>query len=226
MRQVIFSGFALFTLLSALGTAGCTTTSTQLVDDGTNFVDASYAAPIPTAKPDEPTLAVANAMEEPVLQEGEIEASEFQDGEMQAESFVAALNPVAGIRAFPGGSRERECLMRAMYFESNRSSKEGLLAVGTVVMNRVSSGNYPNSVCGVVGQKRQFASGVMSRRVQGNTADLAALADAILKGKRHPSVKKAMHFHQAGLKFHYGNMHYVLTAGGNSFYEKRSRRRR
>ncbi len=56
-------------------------------------------------------------------------------------------------------------------------------------------------------------------------AGLAALADAILSGKRHPKVGKAMHFHQAGLKFHYGNMHYVLNAGGNSFYEKRSRRR-
>ncbi|MDD9332228.1 MAG: cell wall hydrolase, partial [Bartonella sp.] len=32
---------------------------------------------------------------------------------------------------------ERQCLMRAMYFESNRSSREGMIAVGTVVMNRV-----------------------------------------------------------------------------------------
>ena len=28
-------------------------------------------------------------------------------------------------------------------------------------------------------------------------------------------------FHQAGLTFPYSNMHYVLEAGGNAFYERR-----
>ena len=46
----------------------------------------------------------------------------------------------------------RQCLMRAMYFESNRSSTEGMLAVGTVVMNRLQQPGYPKSICGVVGQ--------------------------------------------------------------------------
>src|SRR5690606_13334803 len=36
--------------------------------------------------------------------------------------------------------KERECLARAMFFESRRSSRDGLVAVGTVVMNRVDSG--------------------------------------------------------------------------------------
>jgi spore germination cell wall hydrolase CwlJ-like protein len=141
-------------------------------------------------------------------------------------SYAAdALPDAVSAKAFAGGNRERECLMRAMYFESNRSSRDGLLAVGSVVMNRLQSGRYAASVCGVVGQHRQFAPGVLSRRMQGDTSDLADLAQAILAGKRHPKVGKAMHFHQAGLKFNYGNMHYVLVAGGNSFYEKRSRRR-
>ena len=122
--------------------------------------------------------------------------------------------------------RDRECLMRAMYFESNRSSRDGELAVGTVVMHRIKSGIYPNTVCGVVGQNRQFAPGVMSRRMQGDTTDLAKLADAILGGLRHPKIfDRVMFFHTAGLKFPYGNMHYVLVAGGNTFYEKVSRRR-
>ena len=122
--------------------------------------------------------------------------------------------------------RDRECLMRAMYFESNRSSRDGQLAVGTVVMHRIKSGFYPDTVCGVVGQNRQFAPGVMSRRMQGDTTDLAKLADAILGGLRHPKIfDRVMFFHTAGLKFPYGNMHYVLVAGGNTFYEKVSRRR-
>jgi spore germination cell wall hydrolase CwlJ-like protein len=116
--------------------------------------------------------------------------------------------------------------MRAMYFESNRSSRDGQLAVGTVVMNRVAHGAWGKSVCGVVGARQQFAPGVMSRRMQGDTSDLSALADAILSGKRHPKLAgNVMYFHVAGMKFKYKNMHYVLVAGGNTFYYKAGRRR-
>ncbi|ODT81050.1 MAG: spore-cortex-lytic enzyme prepeptide [Pelagibacterium sp. SCN 64-44] len=117
---------------------------------------------------------------------------------------------------------EKECMMRAMYFESNRSSSEGMLAVGTVVMNRVHDSRYPNSVCGVVGQKNQFAQGVLTRKMTDSGAILAAqMSDQVLAGARHPGVGNAQHFHTAGLRFPYNNMYYVLEAGGNEFYEKR-----
>lgn len=118
---------------------------------------------------------------------------------------------------------EKECLMRAMYFESNRSSSEGMLAVGTVVMNRLNDTRYPKSVCGVVGQKNQFAQGVLTRKMTDSGAVLAAqVADQVLRGARHPGVHNAQHFHTAGLRFPYNNMYYVLEAGGNEFYEKRT----
>lgn len=122
-------------------------------------------------------------------------------------------------------SREKECLMRAMFFESNRSSRDGLVAVGTVVMNRVRSGKYGNTICEVVGQPRQFAPGVMTRKMNSTALpDVEAAADAVLKGERHPKVKNAMFFHTAGLRFPYKNMHYTVVAGGNAFYEKRGRK--
>ncbi len=114
-----------------------------------------------------------------------------------------------------------ECLARAMYFESNRSSEAGMLAVGTVVMNRLESGKYPKSVCGVVGQKNQFAPGVLSKPM-GKGRDLATkTARQVLRGARHSDVQKAMFFHTAGYSYPYSNMHYVTIQGGNSFYEKR-----
>jgi len=120
--------------------------------------------------------------------------------------------------------RERACLERAMFFEANRSSREGLVAVGTVVMNRVNSSQYPDTICRVVGQKNQFAPGVLTRLMNRKVLpDVQAAAEAVLKGERHPKLKNAMFFHTAGLKFPYNNMHYVLVAGGNAFYEKRSR---
>ena len=46
-------------------------------------------------------------------------------------------------------------------------------------------------------------------------------ARAVLRGERHPMIGNAQFFHAAGHRFSYDNMHYVLTAGGNAFYEKR-----
>lgn len=118
---------------------------------------------------------------------------------------------------------ELECMERAMYFESNRSSRDGMVAVGSVVMNRVQSGQYPRSVCGVVGQKNQFAPGVMSRKMNESRSmpRISEAARSVMRGERHPMIGNAMFFHQAGHRFSYDNMHYVLVAGGNAFYERR-----
>ncbi len=118
---------------------------------------------------------------------------------------------------------ERDCLGRAMYFESNRSDPEGLLAVGTVVMNRLESAAFPGGICEVVGQPRQFAEGVLTKPMNEpkSLEKVADVADAVLAGERHPKVGQAMYFHTAGRRFHYDNMHYVAVAGGNAFYEKR-----
>jgi spore germination cell wall hydrolase CwlJ-like protein len=132
-----------------------------------------------------------------------------------ALSGCAILSPFASLSP-------RECLTRVMYFESNRSSEEGMLAVGTVVMNRLADRSYPKTVCAVVGQKNQFAPGVLHKPMKEKRSlqRAARVADAVLSGARHPAVPNAKHFHQAGLRFPYGNMHYVLEAGGNEFYDK------
>jgi spore germination cell wall hydrolase CwlJ-like protein len=52
-------------------------------------------------------------------------------------------------------AREERCLAEAIYFEARGESEEGQAAVAQVVLNRVSSGLYPTSVCSVVFQNRQ-----------------------------------------------------------------------
>ncbi|MDO5606473.1 MAG: cell wall hydrolase [Paracoccus sp. (in: a-proteobacteria)] len=135
---------------------------------------------------------------------------------------LIALTVLGGCAIRRGGGNEMACMTRVIYFESHRSSREGMIAVGNVVMNRVRSDQFPNTVCGVVTQRRQFAEGVMTRKM--NPRDLPAVeaaARAVLRGERHPRLRNAMYFHQAGLSFNYPNMHYVLVAGGNAFYERR-----
>ena len=120
--------------------------------------------------------------------------------------------------------REKECLVRAMYFESNRSSESGLLGVGTVVMNRVESAKYPETICGVVGAPRQFAAGVLTRPMTDKVLPkVEAIAEDILNGRRNEAVGAAKHFHMAGMRFGYNNMRYVTVAGGNAFYLKSER---
>jgi spore germination cell wall hydrolase CwlJ-like protein len=129
----------------------------------------------------------------------------------------AAADPVATELA----AKERECLVRAMYFESNRSSEDGLMAVGTVVMNRVESAHYPNTICEVVGQKRQFAYGVLTRKMDDKQRVLAdRMADQIVAGKRYEPIGKAMYFHAASIRIPYKNTDYLTVAGGNAFYRK------
>jgi spore germination cell wall hydrolase CwlJ-like protein len=142
---------------------------------------------------------------------------------LAAPLLAAAL---AGCATSPfGGLSSRDCMARAMYFESNRSSEDGMLAVGTVVMNRVADKKeYPSTVCGVVGQKNQFAPGVLQKPMKEKTsaARAYAMADKVLRGARHPTLgRDVKHFHTAGYSFKYNNMYYVLEAGGNNFYEKR-----
>lgn len=140
---------------------------------------------------------------------------------------IAALSAaplLGGCAILPFGAflSPTDCMTRVMYFESNRSSPDGMLAVGTVVMNRVNDPKFPHSVCGVVGQSNQFAPGVMWLPMhEGRGLALAHdVATRVLNGERHPGVGSAEYFHTAGYTFPYDNMHYVLVAGGNAFYWK------
>ena len=47
---------------------------------------------------------------------------------------------------------QKDCLARAVYFEARSESELGQLAVAKVILNRVKSKNYPNTICGVVYQ--------------------------------------------------------------------------
>lgn len=57
------------------------------------------------------------------------------------------------------GGRDWQCLSEALYFEARGESVKGMFAVAEVILNRVDSASYPNTVCGVVNQGtgRKFA---------------------------------------------------------------------
>ena len=49
------------------------------------------------------------------------------------------------------------CLAKNIYFEANNQSYIGQQAVAFVTLNRVYSGLYPNNICDVVFQHKQFS---------------------------------------------------------------------
>ena len=52
----------------------------------------------------------------------------------------------------PKPTSEMKCLAEAIYFEARGEAIEGQYAVGEVIINRVLSNDFPNSVCGVISE--------------------------------------------------------------------------
>ena len=68
-----------------------------------------------------------------------------QAGVVYDRAYLAAL-PAAE------GGAQWECLAEALYFEARGESVRGMFAVGEVILNRVDSGAYPDTLCDVINQ--------------------------------------------------------------------------
>lgn len=75
-------------------------------------------------------------------------------GERAPEAIGAQRPDYASLIDQSRAAREERCLAEAIYFEARSEPEEGQAAVAQVVLNRVKSGLYPSSVCGVVYQNR------------------------------------------------------------------------
>ena len=71
-----------------------------------------------------------------------------------AESEAPLLHSEAWLRAQAdaSGGEEWKCLTEALYFEARGERADGLFAVAEVILNRVDSSRYPDTVCGVINQ--------------------------------------------------------------------------
>lgn len=57
------------------------------------------------------------------------------------------------VRECPEGGDDTQCMVCAIYHEARGETIEGQIAVALVILNRVESPKYPNTVCAVVWQK-------------------------------------------------------------------------
>lgn len=106
-------------------------------------------------------------------------------------------------------STELECLAEAMYFEARGEGVEGQLAVAEVILNRVDSGRYPDTVCEVVEQGAGNGGGcqfsyncdglknrVSNRRVYDRIGKIAWL---MLEGRPRTLTDDALYFHSTAV---------------------------
>ncbi len=80
-------------------------------------------------------------------------------GIVTSPATISYDNAFLSTMSAPSGGAEWRCLSEALYHEARGESTKGLFAVGEVILNRVDSAAYPNSVCGVVhqGTGRKYA---------------------------------------------------------------------
>ncbi|HEX8217155.1 MAG TPA: cell wall hydrolase [Allosphingosinicella sp.] len=113
---------------------------------------------------------------------------------------------------------ELTCLTRVILYEAGAESRSGQLAVAQVVLNRVRSGRFPRTICGVINQRGQF-SAIRSyqprRDARWNRA--LAIARSARAGERVPSIGNALFFHAARVRPFSGRTR-VARLGGHVFY--------
>ena len=109
------------------------------------------------------------------------------------------------------GSGELDLLAAIIHCEAGGESRTGKVAVGAVVLNRVASGSFPNTITDVIYQGGQFspaASGILAQTLaQGVDADCYEAACAALNGEN--PVGGCLYFNSGyGQGIQIGNQHF------------------
>jgi spore germination cell wall hydrolase CwlJ-like protein len=123
-----------------------------------------------------------------------------------ADSKVKTPAERLGLLDQKARAKQEKCLAEAVYFEARGEAVRGQIAVAQVVMNRVFSGYYPTTVCGVVYQNAnrhlacQFTfacDGIRDVVTEPDMWDRAKrIARATLDGRLWlPEVGKSTHYH-------------------------------
>jgi spore germination cell wall hydrolase CwlJ-like protein len=129
--------------------------------------------------------------------------------------------------------RERRCLSTAIYFEARGEPLQGQIAVGQVIMNRVRSPQFPETICGVVYQGQLAPGCQFSFACDGKTdtpkndshwALAQKLAKQITSGEVWlPEIGYSTFYHADYVSPHWKSaMNKMDSIGRHIFYKKRN----
>lgn len=140
-----------------------------------------------------------------------VAAEYVQTGEATAVTVEEYKEQQATEAAVNVGNGELDLLAAIIQCEAGGESHTGKVAVGAVIMNRVRSGQFPNTITEVVYQSGQFspvASGILSSVLsQGARSDCYQAAQEALNGSN--PVGGALYFNSgSGRGIQIGNQHF------------------
>jgi hypothetical protein len=143
---------------------------------------------------------------------------------------VIDLSEIHGVRV---GKRTKQwhCMTQALYFEVRGENLVGQVAVAEVILNRVDSKSYPNSVCGVIQQGQSKRNGcqfsfICDGKVEhiGDRKSFEALgkvAWVMMEGKPRILTGKATHYHAASVLPRWaGRLVRTARIGDHIFYRQ------
>ncbi|KWV60896.1 hydrolase [Bradyrhizobium macuxiense] len=191
----------------------------------------------PAAPPD-PDMKVMTSL--PVDADGPVKAGEMGEsiapkGQVNADN-QRAKTPAERLGLFDAKSRAKseKCLAEAVYFEARGEAVRGQIAVAQVVMNRVFSGKYPETVCGVVYQNKNRRFACQFTFACDNIPDVVRepdmwdrakkIASAMLDGKLWlPEVNRSTHYHAYWVRPSWvSEMKKTYKFGVHTFYRPRA----
>jgi spore germination cell wall hydrolase CwlJ-like protein len=100
------------------------------------------------------------------------------------------------------------CLALAMYWEAKSEGPDGMLAVASVVLNRVAHPDFPNTVCGVVKQGGESPPCQFSWWCDGKSdqptearawSSATRIAESVLRSPPSDRTRGALFFHNIGI---------------------------
>ena len=149
-------------------------------------------------------------------------------GQVLKTNGKALSNNVASVKAAPSrGDKDRDedlyWLSRIIHAEAQGESYQGKVAVGNVVLNRVSSSQFPNSIKGVVFDKQngytQFSPVIDGSIYNTPNSDSVRAAKEVLAGAK--PVGGALYFLNPQKSTNFwitSNRKYMTTIGKHDFY--------
>ncbi len=174
----------------------------------------------------ERVLALSSAMRPPAR-------SDVTVATRSAPADITATQNItpAALDAMPRatGDAQMECLATAIYFESRGEPLAGQIAVAEVILNRVDSRRYPNTICGVTnqgaesGRACQFSYACDGRKdvmtspvARKRSENLAAI---MIAGRPRTVTDGATHFHATHVNPRWSrNLVKTASIGHHLFY--------
>lgn len=134
-------------------------------------------------------------------------------------------------------AKQLECLTRNIYYEAASEPFEGKVAVAQVTLNRVASGNFANSICGVVYEKNVvyqrvicqfswFCDGISVHKPIHAAAwneSYEVAKRVLLENFRLPSLTTAVYYHADYINPQWGKPK-VAKIGRHIFYSEKAQK--